>query len=285
MRQVLPLCGCALLLAAGSSWAQQAPVAAPAQLAPSFSAQPISVDGRLERLERVVNSQALTELLVLVEQLQLEIQQLRGEIELQSHDINGLKQRQKDLYVDVDRRMRRLELASTQPIAPPTSNLPPTVTFNPTTTDTTSGSTPPVNSGSSSVTLAADPAEERKSYQQAFSLLKEGRYAMAIEAFRSFISSYPEGSYADNAQYWLGEARYVTRDFANAISEFHQVLEKYPESPKIPDAMLKIGYARFELGEQELAGAVLADIIQRYPESTAARLADKRLQRIKRETP
>lgn len=222
-------------------------------------------------------NQALMEVLTRLQQLQEEVREMRGELEVQSHAIENLNQRQRDLYLDVDRRLRRVETGG-QIAAPSVAPGAAAPTDPPTTPPTASapGSTAP---GAAS----ADPAQERTAYQLAFNLLKEGRYQRAIGQFQGFLAQYPNGTYADNAQYWLGEANYVTRDFSQAITEFRKVLTTFPDSPKSADALLKIGYAQYELQQWQDARATLTEIGQRYPQSTAARLAENRLQRMKSE--
>ena len=128
-----------------------------------------------------------------------------------------------------------------------------------------------------------DSAKQQLAYQAAFDLLKEGRYPESITAFEQFLASYPGGAYADNAQYWLGEARYVTRDFTASARDFQLVLKQYPGSPKVPDAMLKLGYAQYELKQWAAARSVLTELRKKYPNSTAARLAASRLERMSQE--
>ena len=71
---------------------------------------------------------------------------------------------------------------------------------------------------------AASPEDEKAAYDQAFQALKELRYADAAEDFRSFLDRYPNSEYADNAQYWLGESYYVTRNYEIALTAFQTLL-------------------------------------------------------------
>ena len=114
-------------------------------------------------------------------------------------------------------------------------------------------------------------------------MLKEGRYKMANASFRKFLKEYPSSSYAGNAQYWLGESNYVTRQFDQAVMEFQAVLKNYPSSNKVPDAMLKLGYTYYELRQFNQARDILNQLRQLFAKSTAARLAGKRLARMKKE--
>ena len=97
------------------------------------------------------------------------------------------------------------------------------------------------------------------------------------------MKKYPQSSYADNAQYWLGEANYVSRKYKDAVIEFNKVLSDYPTSPKVPDAMLKLGFTHYELKEWDKAKELLQRVVKDYPDSSAAKLAETRLKRLQKE--
>ena len=125
-----------------------------------------------------------------------------------------------------------------------------------------------------------DTAKMQMEYQQAFDLLKQARYEQAIQSFRSFLEKYPDGEYSDNAQYWLGEAYYVMRQFDQALEEYKKVVANYPQSQKYTHALLKIGYCYHELGRIDEAKKILQALISQYPGETASRLAEERLKSI-----
>ena len=102
----------------------------------------------------------------------------------------------------------------------------------------------------------------------------------AVNAFRQLAAAFPAGALADNTQYWLGEAYYVTRDYDHAAACFEKVLSGWPNSRKAPDAMLKLGYTQYEQKRAATARATLQLVIARYPGTDAARLAGERLQKI-----
>jgi tol-pal system protein YbgF len=232
------------------------------------------LEERVKRIEKLVNSQALIETVQRLEQLQSELRQLRGDVEQQGYELEGIKRRQRELYLDIDRRLEQLGTGSSESMSQPPS-APSSAPLGETTSE------PDESDGAQG--LPVDAETEQRSYEDAFVLLQDGQYPQAIEAFQTFLSTYPQGQYAGNAQYWLGEANYVTRNFGVALKQFAQVMERYPQSPKILDAMLKIGYAHYELREWEKAREVLSDLVTRYPKSTAANLATQRLQRMKQE--
>ena len=130
---------------------------------------------------------------------------------------------------------------------------------------------------------SVDPVKEQAAYQRAFNLLKEGRYEQAAAAFQAFLSEYQGGHYADNAQYWLGEAYYVTRQFEPALTEFQKLMRNYPASSKVTHAMLKVGYIYDEMDKPDKARETLKALIANHPKTTAARLAEERLRRMKQE--
>lgn len=119
-----------------------------------------------------------------------------------------------------------------------------------------------------------------QAYRDAFGLLKAGKYDESIEAFNLFLLDYPNSEYSDNAQYWLGETYFVKQEYAPAIDEYRKLIANHPASKKQSHALLKIGYSFQRLGELDKAQAVLKDLTVRYPGTTAARLAQERIQQI-----
>lgn len=225
--------------------------------APSESVKRMSTKQRLERLESLMDSQTLVDIMFQLQTLQKEVTKLRGQIEEFSHENKGVKERQRDLFLDLDRRLQKIENAMAGGM--------------------------PIGGGTTNSTAAGDPAQEQARYQEAFNLLKQGRYKNAVNAFRSFLAAYPKSEYADNAQYWLGEVNYVNRNYKVAITEFMKVVDDYPKSPKVADAMLKTGYSYYELGNWGSAKTTLNTLRKKFPQTTAGHLAVKRLKRIKKE--
>ncbi len=115
-------------------------------------------------------------------------------------------------------------------------------------------------------------------YRAAVDLIKAGKHEDAIAALRAFIVKYPRHSYASNAQYWLGEAYYVQKDYQRALVEFRATIETYPRGNKVPDALLKVGYCYAALGQADRAKSVLEQVVNLYPKSEPAALAAKRLE-------
>jgi tol-pal system protein YbgF len=268
---------------------------------------------RVERIERLLESRGLVEMLAQLEALQAEVNRLRGEVEVQSHAIEELRKRERDLYADLDARLRRFEGGLPPAAAAPTgtADAPPLETMSPVEVDEEASAaavaeadsaltvelvdqppapaTPPPAAPEPTVAAAppaveaaapavmSDPVAARADYQQAFNLLKQSLYEQAIKAFHKFLAAHPASEYADDAQYWLGEAHYVTHDFAAALAEYQKLVATYPESQKLTQALLKIGYSLQELGRIDEARATLQNLVQRYPGTSAAQLAEERL--------
>ena len=247
------------------------------------------LDERLKRIERLFGSESLFKLFDEVESLATEVRELRGQVETLSHTVKQLEARQRELYLDVDQRLQRIETTTSTlaagPLQPPgASPAAPAAPAAPAETATPSPPAPAPATPSTAETQSTDgvdPFAEQQAYQSAFDLLKSGRYEDAAVAFQQFIAEFPSGTYADNAQYWLGETFYITRRFDQAVQEFERLVSMHPDSQKLTHALLKIGYAHDELGNKAEAERALGVLIERHPQSAAAGLARKRLLTIR----
>lgn len=260
-----------------------------------------ATDARLDSIERKLDSRGLLEMLSRVEEMQRNIQQLRGDLEMQAHTLEEIQRRSREQYLDIDRRLQQLETgqAGTPSMKSPSALAPAPVTPSmdsspvlapvpvtpPVTRAPTSAQTPVPDTMPPPAASVPQPEQpgERAEYDQALAVLREGRYAEAAQAFNGFLASYPNSSYADNAGYWLGETYYVTRDFDRALATFKGLTENYPNSPKASDSFLKTGYIYYEKKDWPAAREALEEVVNEYPGTTAARLAADRLQRMKKE--
>ena len=217
------------------------------------------IDSRLVRVERLVENEGLMNLFSQLESLQRDVQSLRNDVETMQHQLEQSNSRQKDLYLDVDQRLQRIEQA----------------TVSRTDLSVLEGGS--LNPGQ----LPVPGGTDRANYQAAFELLKQGRYDQAAIALQQFMVAFPSSELSDNAQYWLAETFYVSQEYKKALPAFQLVLERYPESRKVPDALLKIGYCNDELERNADAQKALTEVVDRFPETTAARLASQRLDQLK----
>jgi tol-pal system protein YbgF len=213
------------------------------------------VDERLGRVERVVNNQSLLQLSQRIDGLEAQLRQMRGELEELQNSNDMLRKQQRDLYADLDRRLSGLQAGA-------------------------KSAAPDGSAGGTAGGAGADSGADQAAYTRAFDALKSTDYAGAITRFRDFLHSYPQSQLAGNAQYWLGEAYYVTHDYDNAAAAFRAVGEQYPQSPKVPDALLKLGLTQIDQKRLVDARATLKQVVQRFPGTDAAKLAASRLQSI-----
>ncbi len=250
---------------------------------PAF--EPITGDynARLEKVEKAVNNNALLDMLDLLESLKTEVSSLRGEIEVQTHTIEQLKQKQRELYTDVDNRLQRVENNGATNSGTLTTSKDTEITpafENTESANEESSEVLEIADSTNDATKAPDPAKAEAAYQKAFKLLKDSRYDQALVAFKSFLNDYPTNPFSDNAQYWLAETNYVMQKYELAINEYQALLNTYPDSKKVSHALLKIGYSYAELGNESDAKKTLEEVKAQYPGTTAARLATERLRKI-----
>lgn len=203
---------------------------------------------KVDNLNLVAQSQG-------VSSLQTEVRNLRGDVEKLSYDVQTSTKRSQELYQDLDRRLTKLENEGKAKLAmePKIAQPPPM---------------PPSQ-------------EEENAYLAAFDKLKAAGYDDAIAGFKDQLARWPQGQYADNAWYWMGESYYVKRNYDAALEAFRSLLDKFPSSPKAPDALLKVGMAQAEKKQTAEARATLQKVVSDYPNTNAASLARQRLDQLK----
>jgi tol-pal system protein YbgF len=216
-----------------------------------------ALDARLGKLESdMQQNQQLLDLLKEVETLKAELARMRGQVEVQLHQLDTLGKRQNDLYADLDQRLADLSKAARPEAA----------------VDAAPGA---------AAAPQLDPLAESRSYEAALAQFREANYPAAIAGFNGFLKVYPGSTLASNAQYWIGYAYYALKDYKSALAQQQKLVLAYPASPKVLDALLNI--AANQLALDDLAGArkTLEGLVARYPDTEAAKLAARRLATLK----
>jgi tol-pal system protein YbgF len=213
------------------------------------------MDARLAKVERILGNQSLVELAQQLESLQADVRSLRGDLEQLQHTSESGRSQQRDLYADLDKRLQTLEGATSAA----------------------------ASAGAAAKAAVGAAGTDKGYYDTAFNLLKGGQYDKAITAFQQFLAAFPDSALADNAQYWLGEAYYVNKDFESALKAFRMVVDHWPDSRKRPDALLKIGYCNYELKHWAPAREALLQVTRNHADSPSAKLAAERLDRMDKE--
>lgn len=226
------------------------------------------------------SNNAMYEVLGRLEQLQLEVQQLRGLVEEQSQTIANLKTRQGNIYSDLDQRLQ--SLTATEQGTGEALIQQGTLTADEQQQPAPQVSVPQSSESESGETKATSSVSEKQRYRDAYETLRNGHNGQAITSFKALLNDFPGGKYADNSQYWLGEAYKVSQDTDSARVAFTKVIELYPNSPKVPDAILKLGYIELDQNNIAKARDYLTQVTVNYPGTTAAHLAAKKLMQMDR---
>jgi tol-pal system protein YbgF len=211
----------------------------------------LDIRARLDTMQNELNAKAdkgsSLELNNQNEQLRQEISRLRGQIEVLTNELANTQKRQKDFYVDLDNRLRKME--------------PQQVTVD-----------------GKEVSIA--PVEQ-SAYDVALAHFKAGDYKNAGASFYDFTRRFPQSGLAPSAQYWLGNTYYAQRDYRNAIAAQQVVVKNYGDSPKAADALLYIASCQMELKDKPAAKKTLETLLAQYPQSQAAETAKDRLAALK----
>jgi len=240
-----------------------------------------ALDQRVAELEAQAKNRSIIDLFNQVETLKTEFARLRGQIELLQNEMENTQKRQRDLYVDLDGRMRKLEAASAAAAAAAAAT-PPIASMSPGSAGGPPVSPPEASRGSPPAVLVApptpvDPVAEQRAYDQGLEHFRAGRFAEAVTAFQIFNRTFPRSTLVPSAQYWIGNSLYATRDFRGAIAAQRQLIAQYPDSAKASDALLNIASAQSELGDLQAARATLQEVAGKYPSTEAGAKAKQRL--------
>jgi tol-pal system protein YbgF len=233
-------------------------------------------------------SSANSELFFMIEQLQQEVNSLRGLLEEQGHELRMLKQSSKDRYLDLDTRVlevtKRINSSTVSSI-----NQPPTIESALSAQDLSktpviSSHTTPAKQNQVKKIIAAEAAgdiskereptkAETDDYQKAYSFIKNKQFDDSILALFEYTENYPDSPLLPNVYYWLGEVYLATSKFEQAKTSFLLVVSAYPNSQKVSDSLYKLAVTVDALGDKALARQYINDVQSRYPDSSAAKLA------------
>lgn len=220
------------------------------------------LDARIAKLEKALasseaekeqNIRSILDLQIQMEGLNTELRKLRGQNEELVHNLQDAEKRQKDFYVDLDTRLRRIE----------------------------GGTSTPSAEGDSTKGTGGAPVGERQAFEAAYALYKAENYPSATVAFRDFLRSYPQSMHEANVYYWMGNAYFLLRDCRNSVSSYQMLIDKYQDHPRVQEAMLNIADCQLELKNKAAARKTLKQLISQFPGSDASEKAKKRLAVIK----
>ncbi|GAA0853419.1 tol-pal system protein YbgF [Aliiglaciecola litoralis] len=238
--------------------------AANAAPAPVTDVNDSSLERRLETIERVLESRTDMQhrLQQQLDEMQSDVQEMRGTLELHNHQLEKVLERQRELYLEIDRRI--------ESVSSPTTTTPTAVAGN-------ANSAQQPATGAIVATQTADLSES-DAYDKAVNLiLRDKQYDLAIPQFQSFLKTYPNSSYAPNAHYWLGQLLFNKQEWVSAGEQFETLVKRYPDSSKRADALFKLGVVEQRRDNLAKAKQLFQQVMTEYPDSSSSRLADARL--------
>lgn len=214
-----------------------------------------ALESRLADVARKVDNLSFASQTQSIAKLEAEVRGLRGEVERLRYEIETGEKRSRELYQDLDRRLTKVENEGRARLS----------------MEPRLSSPPPVPASQ----------EEESTYDAVFAQLKAQRYDDSIAGFKDLLARWPQGQYAPNAWYWLGESYHIKKNYDAALDAFNSLLAQFPTSAKAPDALFKIGLCQSEKKNKAEARASWQKVVAEYPNSQAAGLARQRLEQTK----
>ena len=212
-----------------------------------------AMEKRMAAIEAVVQSGGLADMSNQIDALKQEVANLKGDLEVAQHNLDATQTRQKDLYVDTDTRLRKLE----------------------------GGAVPSANN--SVPANAAQPVVEEKDAKalaDANTLSQSAKHKEAFAAFDAFLKEYPNSKLAADALYGMGYSQFALKNYKSAIATQQKVIDLHPDSPKVPDAMYNMANSQIQLGQVGSAKKTLRDLVAKYPDAGVTPSAQKRLKAL-----
>ncbi len=219
-----------------------------------------TMDQKVSRLDKQVTNLTEMNYASKLEKLQLQLQQLQGQLEVQHHDLSQLKEQMKNFYQDLDQRVNQVSSQDDNK------------------KEKTLIKAEKAKEKAEEEKLSDAPkSDELQKYEAAFNLLNKKEYDKAIHNFQAFVKAFPDSTYTANAHYWLGEIYYLKGKSESASNEFQIIVNKYPENTKVADAMLKIGLIAMDSGDKSKAKQAFTKVKKQFPGTTAGKIASLRL--------
>ena len=223
------------------------------------------LDARITKLEQALSSaeadkeqfvRSTLDLQMQLEAVNTDLRKLHGQNEELVHSLQDAEKRQKDFYIDLDTRLRRIE----------------------------AGESATVNSSAradGSKDVSTDPLGENRAFEAAYTFYKAENYQSAASAFGDFLKAYPQSVHEANVDYWMGNSYFLLKDYKNCLNSYETLVSKFPDHPRAAEAMLNIAECQLELKNKTAAKKTLKQLISQFPGSDASDKAKKRLATIK----
>ncbi|CAM4410248.1 MAG: Cell division coordinator CpoB [Legionellaceae bacterium] len=244
----------------------------------------LSLNERVIILEKRIANLTQMDLVGQINKLQQEIAKLRGDLDVQTYEIKRLNEQIKAQYQDIDSRLSSQPnnvKNGVTPVSTDSEKSQSTKTvLEPLQMSTTTTSATSVNASQEN---KGDNQTELSRYQAGIDLSRKGDYVRATTAFQKYLSQYPDGIYAANAHYWLGEIYLIQGQPDPAAAEFKMIITNFPSTPKVPDALLKLGQAYYDKGDYKEAKKHFENLQKQFSTTSAALTAKAKLQKMQQE--
>lgn len=226
------------------------------------------LEARIARLEQALSAseqdreqsiRSMLDLQMQMEAINTELRKLNGRNEELVHGLEDAEKRQKDFYIDLDTRLRRAESGAGGATA--------------------AGSAAARIDGTRDV--SADPLNENRAFEAAYTQYKAENYQGAAKAFEEFLKRYPQSVHEANVLYWLGNSTFLLKECKRSLEHYQLLIGNYPDHPRVPESMLNMADCQLSLKSKTAAKKTLKQVIGRFPGSDASDKAKKRLATIK----
>ncbi|WP_413284175.1 tol-pal system protein YbgF [Vibrio sp. MA40-2] len=207
----------------------------------------------VQRLERLLSNSSRVQLSLQqqIDGMASEISELRGMVERNSYNMKQMLDRQRELFIELDRVKSQKQPTANQAAE---------------------------NTGSEATggVYSADVNEEA-AYKKAVYLVQvDKNYTGALDAFAKFQKDFPNSSYIANSHYWVGQLNFALKKDVEAAKSFASVVA-YKDSNKRADSLVKLGDIAARNGKQPVANKYYQQAIDDYPGSASANLAESKI--------
>jgi tol-pal system protein YbgF len=196
---------------------------------------------------------------------------------------------------DIQNTLQQISARVSGGAAPATAPTGPTTETNPgTTPETPQGTMPPANpnndSSANQPPAGATPSQPAPSsmqpisgdtlYSNASRDEESGHYDLSRQEYSDYLKNFPDGPFAANSQFYLGEIAYAQGDYDAAISAYDSVISNYPRSSKVAPAMLEKGRALIQTKKTASAEREFRELVRKFPGTDEAKKAEADLRSI-----
>jgi len=215
-----------------------------------------SLDKRVQILEALINGKGLLDMQNQLEQIRQDVAQLKGDLEVVTHQLEDMRTKQNATFTDLDTRVRKLEgLAQS----------------------VTSGQMPLSGNGTGGDAKVDASQQELSAFAEAESLNQAGKYKEAFNAYDAFLKTYSGSKLAPDALYGMGYVQFALKSYKSSAATQQKFLESYASHPLAPNAMLNLANSQIQLGQIPAAKKTLKELIAAYPSAEVTPSAQKRL--------